>query len=144
MRRFATSAIFAASGKRIRALPIRNQLATDSMEIHMKLLAAILASLSVLALAPAQADPARLATTCAQSRPRSRNTASGVVLGDVWKRPGLSPRDRSIVTLAALIARNQTAEMAYYVDLALDNGVKPAKSPRSSRISPSTRAGAMR
>ena len=47
------------------------------------------------------------------------------LLGDVWKRPGLSPRDRSIVTLAALIARNQTIEMPYHFDLALDNGVKP-------------------
>jgi 4-carboxymuconolactone decarboxylase len=47
------------------------------------------------------------------------------LLGEVWKRPGLAPRDRSIVTLAALIARNQTIEMPYYVDRALDNGVKP-------------------
>ena len=47
------------------------------------------------------------------------------LLGDVWKRPGLAPRDRSIVTLAALIARNQTIEMPYHLNLALDNGVKP-------------------
>jgi 4-carboxymuconolactone decarboxylase len=47
------------------------------------------------------------------------------LLDEVWKRPGLAPRDRSIVTLAALIARNQTIEMAYHVNLALDNGVKP-------------------
>ena len=47
------------------------------------------------------------------------------LLGDVWKRPGLTPRDRSIVTLAALIARNQTIEMPYHFALALDNGVKP-------------------
>jgi 4-carboxymuconolactone decarboxylase len=47
------------------------------------------------------------------------------LLGDVWKRPGLALRDRSIVTLAALIARNQTVEMSYYLALALDNGVKP-------------------
>jgi len=47
------------------------------------------------------------------------------LLGEVWKRPGLAPRDRSIVTLAALIARNQTVEMPYHVNLALDNGVKP-------------------
>ena len=47
------------------------------------------------------------------------------VLGDVWKRPGLAPRDRSMVTLAALIARNQTIEMPYHFALALDNGVKP-------------------
>jgi 4-carboxymuconolactone decarboxylase len=47
------------------------------------------------------------------------------LLGEVWKRPGLAPRDRSIVTLAALIARNQTIEMPHYVSVALDNGVKP-------------------
>jgi len=44
---------------------------------------------------------------------------------ELWKRPGLTPRDRSIVTIAALIARNQTIEMPYYFNLALDNGVKP-------------------
>ena len=46
-------------------------------------------------------------------------------LADLWKRPGLTPRDRSIVTIAALIARNQTIEMPHYFNLALDNGVKP-------------------
>ncbi len=46
-------------------------------------------------------------------------------LAELWKRPGLTPRDRSIVTVAALIARNQTIEMPYYFNLALDNGVKP-------------------
>jgi 4-carboxymuconolactone decarboxylase len=46
-------------------------------------------------------------------------------LAELWKRPTLTPRDRSIVTIAALIARNQTIEMPYYFNLALDNGVKP-------------------
>ena len=49
------------------------------------------------------------------------------LFGELWKRPGLSPRDRSIVTLAVLIARNQTLDMPYYVDLALQNGVKPGE-----------------
>jgi 4-carboxymuconolactone decarboxylase len=48
-----------------------------------------------------------------------------VLLGDVWKRPGLVPRDRSIVTLAVLITRNQTIDMPFYLGLALDSGVKP-------------------
>src|ERR1051325_5047985 len=47
------------------------------------------------------------------------------VLGEVWKRPQLSARDRSIVTLAALVSRQQTTEMPFYLNLALDNGVKP-------------------
>jgi 4-carboxymuconolactone decarboxylase len=46
-------------------------------------------------------------------------------LADLWKRPELEARDRSIVTVAALIARNQTIEMPHYFNLALDNGVKP-------------------
>jgi 4-carboxymuconolactone decarboxylase len=49
------------------------------------------------------------------------------LLAEVWKRPELSPRDRSIVTLAALIARNQTVQMAHYLNVALDNGVKPSE-----------------
>src|SRR3954447_20587938 len=49
----------------------------------------------------------------------------GTLLGDVWNRPGLATRDRGIVTLAALIARNQTTELDHYLSLALDNGVKP-------------------
>ena len=51
----------------------------------------------------------------------------GPLLGDLWKRPGLSPRDRSIVTLSALIARNQSVEMPYHFNLALETGVKPGE-----------------
>ncbi len=57
--------------------------------------------------------------------PALQDYAQSRLLGDVWKRPGLAPRDRGIVTLAALIARNQTIEMPFYLNLALDNGVKP-------------------
>jgi 4-carboxymuconolactone decarboxylase len=45
----------------------------------------------------------------------------------VWKRPALSARDRSIVTAAALIARNQTIGMLHYFNIALDNDVKPGE-----------------
>jgi 4-carboxymuconolactone decarboxylase len=51
----------------------------------------------------------------------------GTLFGDLWKRPDLSPRDRSIITVASLIARNQTIEMPYHFNLALDNGVKPSE-----------------
>ncbi len=59
--------------------------------------------------------------------PALEKYASGTIQEDLWKRPGLSPRDRSIVTVAALIARNQTIEMPHHLNLALDNGVKPAE-----------------
>ncbi len=48
-------------------------------------------------------------------------------LGDLWKRPGLSARDRSLVTLAVLIARHQTEELSSYLNRALDNGVKASE-----------------
>jgi 4-carboxymuconolactone decarboxylase len=59
--------------------------------------------------------------------PALEKYAKGVVLGDLWKRPGLSARDRSMLTVAALIARDQTVELPSYLNLALDNGVKPAE-----------------
>jgi 4-carboxymuconolactone decarboxylase len=50
-----------------------------------------------------------------------------VYLEDLWKRPDLSERDRSVVTVAALVSRNQTVELPYYLGLALDHGVKPGE-----------------
>jgi 4-carboxymuconolactone decarboxylase len=49
------------------------------------------------------------------------------IAGNLWKRPGLSARDRSIITAAALIARNQTIGMQHYFNIALDAGVTPAE-----------------
>lgn len=51
----------------------------------------------------------------------------GTLLDNLWKRPDLGPRDRSIITISALVARDQTIEMPYYLNLALDNGVKPSE-----------------
>jgi 4-carboxymuconolactone decarboxylase len=46
-----------------------------------------------------------------------------VLFGDVWKRPDLSPRDRSLVTVAALVALYRTNELPFHLKRALDNGV---------------------
>jgi 4-carboxymuconolactone decarboxylase len=62
-----------------------------------------------------------------QVSPALETYTQGLLLGGLWKRPDLSPRDRSIVTLAALIARNHTIEMPFCLNLALDNGVKPSE-----------------
>jgi 4-carboxymuconolactone decarboxylase len=51
----------------------------------------------------------------------------GRLKSEVWKRLDLAPRDRSLITVAALVARGQTAEMAEQMARALDNGVKPAE-----------------
>jgi len=50
-----------------------------------------------------------------------------LVLGELWQRPGLSPRDRSIVTLSVLVAKNQNHELPFYLNRALDSGLKPGE-----------------
>ncbi|HIC1790798.1 TPA: carboxymuconolactone decarboxylase family protein [Escherichia coli] len=52
---------------------------------------------------------------------------SEVLTEDLWQRSELSRRDRSIVTVAILIARNQPAGLKQYIDIALDNAVTPAE-----------------
>src|SRR5260370_3540912 len=93
----------------------------------MKFIAATLATLSMLVSASAKTDRTKTREDVRMVAPALEKYAQNTLLGDVWKRPGLSVRDRSVVTLAALIARNQTVEMAYYLNVALDNGVKPAE-----------------
>jgi 4-carboxymuconolactone decarboxylase len=46
-----------------------------------------------------------------------------VLFGDVWARPGLSPRDRSLVTITSLIALYRTNELPFHLNKALENGV---------------------
>lgn len=96
----------------------------------MKRLTGTLATLLMLVSISAQAEQTKtpLAPTADDLRlvaPALEKYRQATLLGDLWKRPQLSPRDRSIATLAALIARNQTIELPLYLNLALDNGVKP-------------------
>ena len=46
-----------------------------------------------------------------------------VLFGDVWQRPGLSPRDRSLITVASLIALYRTNELPFHLMKALENGI---------------------
>ncbi len=77
---------------------------------------AALASLALMG-SFAQSEETKI-TRAGVSRDEFRSVAPALdkyaqdrLLGNVWKRPGLNARDRSVVTLAALIARNQTVEM---------------------------------
>lgn len=55
--------------------------------------------------------------------PKLAELTDEVLFGDVWARPGLSPRDRSLITVAALTALGRTAQLRSHLGLALDNGV---------------------
>ena len=41
----------------------------------------------------------------------------------LWLRPALAPRERSLVTVSALIASGQAAQITYHLDRAMDNGL---------------------
>lgn len=55
--------------------------------------------------------------------PALADYTDGVLFGDVWKRPGLSPRDRSLITVATLVALYRTNELPFHLKKALENGV---------------------
>ena len=46
-----------------------------------------------------------------------------VLFGDVWERPGLSKRDRSLIVVATLIALGRERQLVGHLNRALDNGV---------------------
>ena len=68
------------------------------------------------------------ATTTAASligdiAPKLAELTDRVIYDDVWERPGLSKRDRSLVTVAALVALYRTNELPFHLARALENGV---------------------
>jgi 4-carboxymuconolactone decarboxylase len=55
--------------------------------------------------------------------PALADYSDNVLFGDVWERSGLSKRDRSLITVASLVALYRTNELPGHVKRALDNGV---------------------
>jgi 4-carboxymuconolactone decarboxylase len=55
--------------------------------------------------------------------PRLREIGNDLIYGDIWERPQLSKRDRSMITIAALVAMRGRDEVGSHVNRALDNGV---------------------
>ena len=89
---------------------------------------ALLALTIPLTAAPAEKPEAMPMPTLDEVRmvaPALAHYTRDNVLRDLWHRPGLAPRDRSMATIAALVARNQAAELPSQLQLALDNGVEP-------------------
>jgi 4-carboxymuconolactone decarboxylase len=92
------------------------------------LLTAALAALSMVATACSESSkPTTPSSELGAVSPALQRYDDQVVQGDLWSRPGLSPRDRSVVTVSALIANNQMTELPRYVDRALSTGVTPAE-----------------
>ena len=55
--------------------------------------------------------------------PYMSHLSNDVLFGDVWERPGLSKRDRSLITVAALLVLYRHDQLRNHIGRALDNGV---------------------
>lgn len=56
--------------------------------------------------------------------PKFAEVTDEVLFGDIWERPGLSKRDRSLITVAALVALYRTNELPFHLNRAIENGLK--------------------
>jgi 4-carboxymuconolactone decarboxylase len=59
--------------------------------------------------------------------PKMIEVTEQVIYGDVWERPGLSKRDRSLIVIASLISTYRPEQLRGHLARALDNGVTTAE-----------------
>ena len=62
-------------------------------------------------------------TAMQEVAPQLADVTANVLFGDIWERPGLSKRDRSLITVASLVALYRTDQLRGHIGRALDNGV---------------------
>jgi 4-carboxymuconolactone decarboxylase len=68
-------------------------------------------------------QPASAREILGEVAPNLLQLTNDVLFGDVWERPGLSKRDRSLITVSALVALNRTEQLRFHIPRALENGV---------------------
>lgn len=57
--------------------------------------------------------------------PKLAELTDDVLFADVWNRPELSARDRSLITVAVLAAGGHTGQLGFHLGRAVENGVSP-------------------
>jgi 4-carboxymuconolactone decarboxylase len=72
--------------------------------------------------APAQ-QQSRAQQLMGATAPKLAELTDNVLYGDIWERPGLSKRDRSLVTISALIALNRPDQLRSHIKVGLQNGL---------------------
>ena len=68
-------------------------------------------------------EPSAVRKALGELAPKLVDLTDDVLFGDVWERPQLSKRDRSLITCAALIATGKTEQMDFHFPNAMRNGV---------------------
>ena len=76
---------------------------------------------------PDQNEPSRAQKLIGDFSPKLLELTDEVLFADVWERPELSKRDRSLVTVAALIAGGNTEQLKGHLSRARENGVSEAE-----------------
>lgn len=67
--------------------------------------------------------PSRARQLVGDFAPKLAELTDDVLFGDVWARTELSPRDRSLITVAALIANGNTGQLPVHLERARENGL---------------------
>ena len=74
--------------------------------------------------APSEAaQPTQAQRLMGDIAPKLAELTDNVLFGDVWERPGLSKRDRSLATVSALVAMNRPDQLRSHLALARENGL---------------------
>lgn len=69
------------------------------------------------------AGPSVAQTTLGDFAPKLAELTDNVLFGDIWERPALSKRDRSLITVAALVALYRPEQLRFHLNRAIDNGL---------------------
>lgn len=73
--------------------------------------------------AQANSEPSATQKMIGDFAPKLVSLTDDVLFGEVWSRPELSPRDRSLVTITALIAGGNAGQLPYHLNFGKDNGL---------------------
>jgi 4-carboxymuconolactone decarboxylase len=69
-------------------------------------------------------EPSAIQNLLGDFAPKLVELTDNVLFADVWERPELSKRDRSLITVAALVAMNRPDQLRFHLGRAVENGVK--------------------
>jgi 4-carboxymuconolactone decarboxylase len=108
------------------------KLVTPALAVAGLLVTAEAAKPAFAQTAPTQSNTTTPNQTRAQQlmgafAPKLAELTDNVLFGDIWERPGLSKRDRSLITVSALIAMNHPDQLRSHLELGRKNGLTEAE-----------------
>ena len=68
-------------------------------------------------------EPSTAQRMMGELAPKFAELTDKVLFGDIWERKEFSKRDRSVITVAVLVALNRTEQLRFHLQRALENGV---------------------